>query len=317
MLAKDFINKTDLTGNYILEGDDAYLRNAVIKAARSHLPGGLEQFNWATLDGTKDVGINAVTELMITPAMSDIRIVYIKEVKEKQTKESLEWLKKYLDDPSDSSVLIINDEHGMLTSLKKNVVRVDCGSLTGADSIEFVKKRSQELGGAINHAGAKLLGEYCQYDMMRIDAELRKLIEFKEGGIINDTDVAEFVHADIDFEIYEIANAVGDKNLKKALVVIGNLMQGGFKASDVLSQLSRAFRRMLYIKLSTLPDEELARILEIKPFAVKKTRSRADKFSPVKLKKIYDNINEMEFKFKSGVMTDNSALDDALINIFS
>ena len=316
MQAKDFLANNKLVGNYVIVGDDAYLRDKVIAYAKSFLPAGIVEFNYNVLSLGRDNMRDVIDTLNLAPAFSDVRLVYVKEVRDKLLKEHVNMFKEYLASPAPTSVLIINDDKGNASTLRGELVAIDCNSYTNADSAKFVIEHAEELGGSISSQGAKLLSEYCQYDMMRIDAELRKLVEYKEGALISDVDIRECVHADVDYEIYEIANAVGEKNLNKALSVIDNLMQGGLKASDVLSQLSRAFRRMLYVKISPLSDAELATVLEVKPFAIKKTRERLGVFTPLKLKNIYDNINDMEFAFKSGVMSDTSALDDVLVKIF-
>ena len=146
MLAKDFLHLDNLSGNFIIEGDDAYLRDKVIESAISHLPDGLVEFNYQAMSGGKDIGSDIVVQLMMVPAMSDVRIVYVKELTEKLSKKSLDFLKEYLENPYDYSVLIINNEKGYASALKKYLTTIECASYMGIDSIKSGNRYADGCG---------------------------------------------------------------------------------------------------------------------------------------------------------------------------
>jgi DNA polymerase III delta subunit len=65
----------------------------------------------------------------------------------------------------------------------------------------------------------------------------------------------------------------------------------------------------MYSALSTLNDYELASEFNVKPYSITVSRKLAAGFSKLGLKKIVDRLALLEYRFKSGVMSDKSALE--------
>ena len=76
----------------------------------------------------------------------------------------------------------------------------------------------------------------------------------------------------------------------------------------LIGMLYSHFRRLLYTAITPQYDRMPAD-LGVKEFAVRKAKEQAGKFTPKKLKKICDGLQETDFDIKSGRITDKVALE--------
>ena len=76
---------------------------------------------------------------------------------------------------------------------------------------------------------------------------------------------------------------------------------------SLISMLFSHFRRLLFVSLNPSSDT-LASDLKVKEYAVKMAVRQAARFTPRRLKAIFDRLNEIDAAVKSGLCVDKNAL---------
>ncbi len=298
---------------YLFEGEDGYFRqrglNLLIERFVSE-----PSLNLTNLEGDCDIG-----ELLLSlngyPFMSKKRLTVIREFypKAEQLKGGL---KEYLENPASESVLAVLNEKPC-EALKKfqSVCLVDCKKADVSLLVKWIKAECLKSNVEIDGETAKLLAEYCQADMTRIETETQKLIAYAGGGgKLGVDDIDQMVARDSDYKIYEMTDYIAKRKFDKALAVINDMTAKGEPAQKILSSVYNYFRKLLHAGISGKNSAELANAFGIKEYPAKKLIEQAGAFKKKSLKKAVDGLSEADFRIKSGK---TSATEQMWISIFS
>ena len=77
--------------------------------------------------------------------------------------------------------------------------------------------------------------------------------------------------------------------------------------AEVFSYMGKYFKRMQYVALNK-NDEELSKILSLKPYAIKMSRQNVAKNGIKYYINLYDKYVELDYKIKSGQIAVKNAL---------
>lgn len=305
---------------YLLEGDDAYFRmkgEEMIKDAFVQMP----ELNYTSFDGETLKGsalTNLTSALESFPFMSEKRV--IKVVGLYPTESDYEhYLKKIFENfPSTSILIIVNAESKKGVDLKRkhSVTFVDCGKADEDTVTKWVYITLKRSGVTASVDLCALVARYCLCNMSRVALETQKIIDYKGGGILTREDVEELIYKEADYRIYEMTNAVARRDYDKFLSIQSELCRKNGDETTMLSGLFSYFKNLLTILSSDMPESELAKLLKMKEYGVKKSREQAQAIGYTKLKScvvyVYSSLSEI----KSGLISPNVALEKVNNKIF-
>ena len=103
-----------------------------------------------------------------------------------------------------------------------------------------------------------------------------------------------------------LTNAIDKKNYTEYQKIL-NTMSKSQSYPEIFSYLGKYFRRMQYISLNK-NDDELAGILNIKPYAVKMSRQHIAKNGIKYYINLYQKYTDLDYQIKSGEITPYNAL---------
>lgn len=301
---KKHIRAGQLLPAYLVTGEDAFLLSSALKQFRA-LAEPMPDFNLSEIVSppSAQTVIEACESL---PLGADRRVVVVTQC----GKTDMSALGAYLDNPCPSTVLVFAAEkpESGLSKIVNRFTIVDCSKLDTRTVLSWIAVKTRECQSGITESAAKLLIEYCANDMSRVSAELTKLCAYRYGGVISDDDVIELTSPTLDFKIFALSEAVANKQPQKAAVILRNLSESGASPVLLLGMLYAHFRRLLYVAVTPSYDR-MAADLGVKEYAVKKAKEQSARFTPMKLKRICDNLRRADFDVKSGRMTDKVALE--------
>ena len=101
------------------------------------------------------------------------------------------------------------------------------------------------------------------------------------------------------------------KNGDKAIKILDQIG----KEQGILGLITNHFRRLFFISTSELDDKTLANLLNVKEYAIKKQREQTKNFSKIQLKRIFEMLEDVDFKIKSGAMLSENALYFLVLSI--
>ncbi len=301
----------------LIEGDDAFLRKKAEELLTE--PYRNDFFDLNSSFFYESYRIKDVTEqCLMLPFMSDRRVVVVRECY--PTAEELDKgaLGKYLRDPCTTTLLIISNQKKSEISkkAKKYVEVIDCGREENDVVVKWVISMIRSSGCQIEYPAAVKLCEFCKNDMARINTEIDKLICYCVNHMITDADVELMVAKDIEYQVYELTNALGAGNAAKAIEISNSLLSRNDSGTVpvILSTLNNYFKRLFVVQRSREADSVLADYLGVKEYAVKVAKRQAAQFREDTLKDFLNLCEDMDYRFKSGRVNAVQATRTLLLN---
>ncbi len=174
------------------------------------------------------------------------------------------------------------------------------GGVMNKEAVELLAVRLGRDNGKEIKAAGKVVSAEEVFDLWQADSEIRKLIAYKAGEEINETDVRELVSENGEVNVFDLTNALGDNQKQKALELLRRFLQeqtGSDEKGAIIqlnALLSEQFRNVAMIQdfmVAKKSEDEILEITGWKPgrlFVMKKLSSR---FPP---KKILEFLNKLE-----------------------
>ena len=320
--AVNFNIKT-ISGNaFLLTGDDLYWRDYVIDAILSLIPEQEREFNYHSFSDVKSIE-EVESTFTSTGFFGGKSVVHVSGYGAKKSakgeSKSQDREKKIFEEVvtglDENTVLILSNSN-LPSGLAKYFIEIDCSKLEFALLRDYIPKLVAPR--KIDGNAIYTLVEYCNRDMARISLELEKLIAYMGAKQVISLEMVEGLVANtVENEIYELSNALADKNKIKAMSLFDRFVEKGVDFSLILATLVGQYRRLLHCALSTKSDVELAEDLKVKEWAIRKTRETASKYGKATLKSCLDDLVDAEFAFKSGLMLEETAVRTAMAKLLS
>lgn len=177
----------------------------------------------------------------------------------------------------------------------------------------WIVKRAKKRGGAIDRAAANRLAAMIGGDLRRLDQEIEKLITYVNvQRAVDEKDVLLLVTDSGLSNIFELVDALGRRDGRKASRELHHLLDQGENALGMLAMIVRQFRLLIQVKeLSekSSATDVIARELKLHPFVAKKISEQARNFSLSQLETIYRKLLDIDVEIKTGQTSDVLALD--------
>jgi len=206
----------------------------------------------------------------------------------------------------------IDKRDRLLKFLKEHAKSQEFELLNGEKLVSWVDKKIKNYGAAIEPGALKKLIAYVGNDLWRMENEVIKLINYVKNKKIQEEDVDLLVRPKIENDIFETINSLAEKKKDKALFLLHRHLSKGDSPLYLLSMINFQFRNLLVIRDlidKKAPYYEIPKRSGLHPFVVKKTYPAAQKFSLSQLKKIYQNIFQIDLSVKTGKIDPEMALD--------
>ena len=132
--------------------------------------------------------------------------------------------------------------------------------------------------------------------------EIEKLISFTDGREITKEDILAMMPQKSENDIFNLVDYLSQKNIKRALDILNELIYKGEKIPFILFMVARQFNLLFNLKLgieSEKSKEVLASELRLHPYVCEKMISQSNKFTIKRLKRNIGLCLETEKVLKS------------------
>lgn len=324
------LKNNDLSSVYLFTGPEEYIKREALEALRQKLlPPGLEQLNDTTLEGVTAQQITDAAETM--PMMCERRILTVRDwapllpAKSKNEDSEVEWMQKWLDNPPDSCILIFymrtepDGRKKMNNLLKKKATVVKFDLLTDAELIKWCAGHLKPLGKKITNPAVSSLTFMAGRELTRLCGELDKLTAYVGSkNEITPADVKAIVSASLEYNVFELMNALLAGDMSKSQSTVNSILQGGQNPIGILAMLTRQVRQMAHMKCALdagIPVQTVQEQLKMHPYAAKQTAAQCKKLSSKWLTELYESCVATDFDIKNGRLRDQAALDAIMLKI--
>ena len=250
------LQKGNISPVYLLTGEDLFRKKELIDQIKAAVHP--DDFNiYSSTADKADMG-EVLALANTAPVFSDKRLVILTGI-EKLRKDPKEALLRYLENPLDTTVLILthNDSKKFKTEKALAATAAEQGQVANFDELKreelsmWVTTRFKEQGLSAAFDAVETLCEAVGGDLNALSQEIEKLALYtatRDNKNISKEDVLAGVGFSKEENPFELSNAVQYMNKKKALSMADRLLASGEEPVAVLSKISYPVLKMARIK---------------------------------------------------------------------
>lgn len=316
-------NKRQFSPVYLLTGEENYYIDLLTSKFEEEILDEAERdFNFTTLYGLETNAKEICSFAKQYPMMSEKRLIVVKEFQQMDKKE-LSSLSFYVEKPLDSTILVFVNKNKTIDKkfsdkVNKSGIIFESAKLYENKVIPWIDKYVRDKGFSIENSATNLIFECLGNNLQKIANEIDKMsINLKEGTQITQSDVANHIGVNKDYNIFELQNAIGKLNHTKINRIVDYLLSNT-NENPIQAMLPNLFAYFVKIAMvSQLKDktnESVVSAIGVSPYFAKDYIYASQIFS---LEKIYQNIEiikDYDLKTKGlGSNFDNNELFKELI----
>ena len=313
---------------YFLMGEEPYYIDAISGfIAENVLTEEERGFNQIVLYG-RDITIDdIISNAKRYPMMAEHQVIIVREAQE--LSRTIENLVAYAQNPQPTTVLVFCYKYKKLDArkklskvLKKNGVLFESKKLYDNQVPAWITKVLNGKGYTITPKAAQMLTEFLGNDLGKINNEIEKLLVIlKPGEQITPEVIEKNIGISKDFNNFELQNALGAKNYKKAYRIIQYFSQNPKDHPLVLTvALLYSFFSKLLKYHSLTNKKEAPKLLGVSPYFIKDYEQAARYYPMKKVSAILGVIREVDVKSKgvgANALPQSDLLKDLLVGIFN
>ncbi len=296
---------------YLLYGEEAYLKKQYKDKLRQAIVSPDDTMNYAYYEG-KGVNVNEVIDLAETlPFFAERRLIVMEDTG--LFKNASAELADYLKEMPDTTMFVFVesevDKRGKLYKAVQSVGRaVELGRQDETTLIRWVAGSVKREGKQMSEQTARHFLAKVGTDMEQIQKELEKLFCYTmDRTVVTIEDVEAICTTQITNQIFDMVNAVADREQRKALNYYYDLIALKEPPMRILFLLARQFKLLLEVKALDRQGcgrKEIAEKTGLNPFVVGRYQTQAKAFSQVQLREIIEDAVETEACVKTGRLMD-------------
>jgi len=310
---------------YFFHGEEPYYIDLAVEALENEvLTEDEKAFNQTVVYG-KDTTYEQILALARQfPMMGDKQVIIVKEAQDlRLTKEMEEALLHYVENPVESTILVLAHKYKKVDTRKKWAKILSKNSwLHLSEGIKDYQLAAwiQNQMKAFNIQSApgisQLLAEYLGNDLSRISNELKKLqLVLKPNETLDGQLVELHIGISKDYNVFELQKAIGGKEMDRAMriaIFMGKNMKNN-PLPMVIGVLYNYFSKIiLYHTVKNSPSATITKVLGISPYFVNEYTHAAHAFPLKEATKVISILREIDLKGK-GLGSQNVADSELLV----
>jgi DNA polymerase-3 subunit delta len=312
------IHKKNFAPIYFLTGEEPYFIDMIADTIENEaLDEADRAFNQIVVYG-RDVDVETIANHARSFPMMGERMVVI--VKEAQDVKNLENFEPYLDTLPETTLLVFVYKYKKLDKRKtfakkldKKGVYFESKKLYDNNIPGWIQGYLKDKGYSIQPKATQMLADYLGTDLHKIANELQKLIiSLPKNKSIDDADVERNIGISKDFNVFELQNAIGGRDVLKANRIV-NYFGDNTKENPLLVTAINLYSYYTKImKLHCTQDKSqgnLASVLGVSPFFVKDYLAAARNIPPQMCIRNISILREFDMKSKGYDSGDTSEKD--------
>ena len=325
------LNSGKLSSIYLLYGEEKYLIENDIKKIKKIFGELIKGINYILID---ENNIDEIISDIETPAFGYSRKLIVakdtglfkkdgkkKNAKPVSTREKLnEYIKNNIDIINEMAVVIFTEDDADKNELFKTIDKIGCTCKFDYQKPIELQKRIKAICQAykvnIDNFTLQYFIESCGTSMQDLINEIRKLIEYVgTNGTIQKEDIDKLSIKQIDSVIFDLTDNLGKKNIKNAMEVLQNLLYLKEPIQKILVTLYNHFKKLYLVKLALKYNKDVTQALNLKPnqtFLVSKYKNQASYFNEKDLRTILQELADLDYKYKIGLIDINIGLETIL-----
>lgn len=318
------IAKKPIEPVYLFHGSERFLIDRAISIIKKRvLQGPMAEFNMDRLQSTTTSGYEIATRARELPMMSSRRLIIVEDA-HKLGADDLQELDTYLSQPVPETCLVLigekfNLRKGPLAKANKRGQVHKADALKEREIATFLKAQAAERKIQIEGEALSALAAAIGPNAAALDDGLERLSLYAgPGRSIQVEDVTQVVTTVREHSIFELVDAIGNRQSAKALTLLEELLKRREEPIRINAMVARHFRMLLgariHLYLGT-DSQELPSLLGVPPFAVGKLLAQCRKFRGQVLERSLARLAAVDYELKSSRRPGSLVVEQAVMDL--
>ncbi|MEM7102687.1 MAG: DNA polymerase III subunit delta [Bacteroidota bacterium] len=300
---------------YFVHGDEPYFMDLITDYVENKVLSESEKaFNFTVVYGRDTDHLAIIDAARRYPMMAERQVLILKEA---QAMRDLVKLEKYVSNPMPSTLLLICYKHKKLDmrtsfakALKKNCVVIESSKIYENKVPDWINKYISGKGYSIGPQAVQMLAEYLGNDLSKLTNELDKLLlNLEKGKEIKTPDIQKHVGISKDYNVFELQNALADRNIVKANRIINYFIANPKQhpIQKIIGALYNFFSKVyIYHFNSQKGEKELLKALNLRSaWFLRDYKKAAMRYSKYDLEQVIAVLSQYDLRSK-GVENDST-----------
>lgn len=303
------VSRGDISPLYYFHGDEPYLMERAVKRLTDLVvPPDFRDFNLDVFYGNECKGDEIASVAQTLPMFADRRMVIVKRAGDLSA-AALEILAACAVDPPPTTCLVfvgekVDQRKKFFQELKKKGELVECKRPYENQLGAFIREEAKGLGKRIEPAAAEMLVYLVGSNLGELTTQLEKVALYvgqREAitigdvrGIVSDTKVES---------VFDLANAMGERDPAKALRSLATILRDGEAPLMLLAMIARHFRQLWQVRdlmAQKVAQQDISRLAGINPYFLKGVMAQARNFGTHELKRVFESLYAADLELKGG-----------------
>jgi len=323
---KTDIEKGKIAPVYFFYGDEKYLIDEATRfVIENSVSPEVRDFNLDIFYGN-EVDISRVIDIAKSfPMMAERRTIAVKEAQKISAKD-LGNLADYAHAPVKSTCLVIAASTGQIrgkafSALKKDAVSIAFKKLYDNQVPAWIKEYVSDNNYSISDAAARKLHAHTGNSILKLVNELEKVfLNLGERKDITESDIQMVVGFNRNYTIFNLYDAVGERNINESLTIINHLIEHGEIPTTIIIRLTGYFSillKILFLQRSGQNDADIAKLTGVHPYFVRNYKRQASNYTLSKIEKVFAYLLEADRNLKSSYQKSDLIMDLLIYRIIS
>ncbi len=323
---KSHLKKREFSSSYLFIGPEEFLIDDCLKRIVDEVVDpDTKDFNFDVFYGNEIDGGRIIDTVNAYPMLSDARLVIVKDF-QKLPASGLDLLAKYLEKPVSSTKLVLTGakidlRNKAFSKIKSKSTCIEFKPLYDNEVPTWMQGYLKERNLLISHEASILIQARVGNSLRALVNELDKIILNLEGKTkIEEADVQKVVGISRNFSVFNLNDAIGNKDLNKSLTILNLMLESGESATGIVAMITRHFVNLLKVKSAVAQrksQNEITSLTGIPPFFIRKSREMADNYSSRQFQDIFESLLQADLILKTSQQSSQIALQTLLIKIIN
>ena len=318
---KEQLQKGEFSPFILLYGNEEYLKRFYRNKLKEALLSRGDEMNCSHYSG-KGIDVKEVAAMSDTlPFFSDRRVIIMEDTGFFKNQSELST---YLEQAPDTTYFVfvekeVDKRNKLYKFVSKNGLAVELNEMNMEELKKWVALKLKKNGKKMTEQNIRYFLEHSGQSLDGISNELDKLIAYTGNReVVEKKDLDEVCVPVITGKLFPMIDAIASGKTEQSLVMYDDLLKIREKPLSILFLITRHFGiliQMLDFKDTSTSNGEIAKKLGVPPFAVRKYREQAERFTKEKLKRALDTCLDTEQDIKTGKLSEQVGLELLLVSL--
>lgn len=319
MHARQFLHKTKkkLAPIYVLYGNETYFIQKVLENIESLIEKQVGEYDRNVFDMETTPVEEAILDAESIPFFSEKKLIIIQRAffltgqnKKQEVEHQLDTLEQYVQNSAEFTTLVIivpseklDSRKKLVKLLKESSEMIDCSSPKAHEMHDLIIDMAKAYNLNLTEEIIELLIERVGERIEALTHEIEKLKLYFADQQVTFDEAEKIISTHTETSSFALIDSVTELNLSKSLAIVQQLKKQNEEPIALLALLSSQIRLILQCKLlkqKGYQEQQIAKYLQVHPFAVKMALRRERLFTSQQLKSMLIEATNTDEGLKTG-----------------